>query len=164
MSTSTIPDPTDEGTLRPNVPPLRDHGSQFIPLDLPDFKPKITLLTNVSPNNPITLFTLFYSPKIIDLIVQHTNNVVRQPQDPTKPKARALKWYPTCQQEIYLFLGICIYMTLFPMDEIADYWSTNEAFPSHPITTLMTRDRFQELRMRYRVAPPRTRDLFGRVS
>jgi hypothetical protein len=87
MSTSTILDPTDEGTLWPNVPPLQDYGSQFIPLDLPNFKPKITLPPNMSPNNPITLFTLFYSPKIIDLIIQYTNNVVQQPQDPTKPKA-----------------------------------------------------------------------------
>jgi hypothetical protein len=69
MLTSTIPDPTNKGTLWPNVLSLQDYSSQFILLDLPDFKPKITLPTNLSPNNPITLFTLFYFPKIIDLIV-----------------------------------------------------------------------------------------------
>jgi hypothetical protein len=31
------------------------------------------LLENVSPDNPITLFTLYYTPEIIELIVKKTN-------------------------------------------------------------------------------------------
>jgi hypothetical protein len=154
MPEGTIPDPTDRGTQRPNAPPLQKKGDKFIPLECPDFEFEISLPPDVSPDDPITLFILYYTPEIIESIVQHTNNVVRKPQDSTQPRARANAWYPTCTKEIYLFLAIRIYMMLFPLDEVADYWNSNRLFPQHEITQLMCRDRFQELHMRYRVAPP----------
>jgi hypothetical protein len=163
MSEGTVPDPTDRGTQRPNAPPLQSKGDKFIPMDCPDFEFEITLPMDVSADDPITLFTLYYNPKIIESIVQHTNNAVRKAQDPTQPRARANGWYPTCAKEIYLFLAIRIYMMLFPMDEVSDYWNSNKLFPQHEITKLMTRDRFQELHMRYRVAPAGHKTLWDRV-
>jgi hypothetical protein len=50
------------------------------------------------------------------------------------------------------------------MDEIADYWSTNKLFLYHLITQYITRDRFQELYMRYRVALAGHKKLWDRVS
>jgi hypothetical protein len=69
MSEGTVPDPTDRGTQRPNAPSLQSKGDNFIPIDCPDFEFKITLPINVSADDPITLFTLYYTPKIIELIV-----------------------------------------------------------------------------------------------
>jgi hypothetical protein len=153
MPEGTEPGPTDRGTQRPNAPPLRKKGDKFIPFECPDFDFKITLPPDTSPDDPITLFTLYYTPEIIESIVQHTNNAPRKAQDPSKPNARANQWYPTCAGEIYLFLAIKIYMTLFPMDKVADYWNSHKLFPRHVITQYMSRNRFQELHMRYRVAP-----------
>ena len=150
MPEGTVPDPTDRGTQRPNAPPLQSKGDKFIPMD-------------VSADDPITLFTLYYTPKIIESIVQHMNNTIRTAQDPSQPRARANAWYPTCTKEIYLFLAIRIYMMLFPMDEISDYWNSNKLFPQHEITKLMARDRCQELHMRYRVAPAGHKTLWDRV-
>ena len=73
MPEDTIFNSTDKGTLRPNENPLRKKGDTFKPMQLPDFGWEITLPENTSPNNPITLFTMYYIPEIIDLIVVKTN-------------------------------------------------------------------------------------------
>jgi hypothetical protein len=41
-------------------------------------------------------------------------------------------------------------MTLHEDNEIADYWSTKDMTPEHPITEYLSRDRFQELHIRVR--------------
>ena len=140
MPESTKNDPTDRGTKRPNAPPLSKKGKVFKPIDLPDFSFDIDLPDDVSPDDPISLFEIYYTPEIIDKIVQHTNQYERTPKDPSKPYCRAHNWYPTCPAEIYTYLAIHIYMTLHIDNEIADYWNTSDTTPSHPITKYITRD------------------------
>ena len=96
MPEDTVFDSTDKGTLRPNAKPLRKKGDAFYPMKLRDFGWEITLPEHVSPDDPITLFTIYYTPEIFDLIVEKTNEYAREPQDNSIPYARALKWYPTC--------------------------------------------------------------------
>jgi hypothetical protein len=73
MPEDTIFDLIDKGTLRPNAKPLRTKGDTFKPMELPDFGWEIALPENASSNDPITLFTIYYTPEIIDLIVEKTN-------------------------------------------------------------------------------------------
>jgi hypothetical protein len=89
MPEDTIFDPTDKGILRPNTKPLQKKGDIFQPMQLPDFGWEITLLESASPDDPITLFTMYYIPEIIDLIVQKTNDYMQTPQDESCPYARA---------------------------------------------------------------------------
>jgi hypothetical protein len=163
MPEGTEPDLTDRGTQRPNAPPLRKKEDKFIPFECPDFDFKITFPLDTSPDNLITLFTLYYTPEIIESIVQHTNNTLRKAQDPSKPNAQANQWYLTCVGEIYLFLAIKIYMTLFLMDKVADYWNSYKLFSWYVITQYLSRNRFHELYMRYCVAPARHQTLWDRV-
>ena len=121
MLEGTEPDPTDRGTQRPNAPPLQEKGDKFFPFKCPNFEFEITLPADTSLDDPITLFALYYTPEIIDQIVRHTNNHTRKSQDPSKPNARVNQWYPTFAKEIYLFLAIKIYMTLFLIDKVTDY-------------------------------------------
>ena len=93
---------------------------------------------------------MYYTPEIIELIVKKTNEYRRESQDDSCSRARANDWYPTCSAEIYIYLAIRIYMTLHEDNEIADYWSTKDMTPEHPITKYLSRDRFQELYMRVR--------------
>jgi hypothetical protein len=72
-------DPTDSGTKRPNSPPLKEKGSCFIPMQLDDFHYEIRLPDTASPDDPISLFTLYYTPEIIERIVQYTNQHTREP-------------------------------------------------------------------------------------
>jgi hypothetical protein len=150
MPDATVFDSTDKGTLRPNEDPLRKQGSAFKPMKLPPFGWEITLPEDVSPDDPITLFTIYYTPEIIDLIVEKTNTYLRKPQDDSTPCVRANAWFPTCRGEIYIYLAIRIYMSLHVENEIADYWDTKDMTPEHPITKFLSRNRFQELHMRVR--------------
>lgn len=164
MPEDTVFDSTDKGTLRPNAKPLRKKGDAFTPMQLPNWSWEINLPENVSPDDPITLFTMYYTPEIIDLIVKKTNEHRREPQDDSCPRARANQWYPTCCGEIYLYFAIRIYMTLIVCNEISDYWNTKDFSPIHPISSYMSRDRFQELHMRVRLHGDEAKGPYAKVS
>jgi len=74
-------DPTDKGTLRPNAPLISKPGDKFDPMQLPPFHPRINLPDSIDPDNPISIFTMYYTPEIIDEIVENTNSYIREPQD-----------------------------------------------------------------------------------
>ena len=73
MPSNTENDPTDAGTLRPNIKPLPKAGHSFTPMFIPDFAPKIVLPEGTSADDPATLFFLYYPKWIIDQIVLYTN-------------------------------------------------------------------------------------------
>jgi hypothetical protein len=50
---------------------------------------------HTSPDDSITLFTMYYTPEIMDIIVEKTNEYAREPVDDSQPYARANHWYPT---------------------------------------------------------------------
>jgi hypothetical protein len=106
---------------------------------LPDFDLQISLPYHASHSNPFSIFVLYSTPQIVDLIVQYTNQNPRKAADPDRPNARANQWYPTTRAEVYVYLGIRIYMTIYPQSEIQDYWSTKRETPFHEFTRYMTR-------------------------
>jgi hypothetical protein len=69
MLEGTVPDLTDQGTQRLNASLLQSKRDKFIFIDCPDFEFKITFFINVFADNLITLFILYYTFKIIELIV-----------------------------------------------------------------------------------------------
>ena len=69
MPENTIFDSTDKGTLRPKENPILKAGSTFIPMKLPSWGWEINLPEDVSADDPITLFTMYYTPEIIEMIV-----------------------------------------------------------------------------------------------
>jgi hypothetical protein len=164
MPEDTLFDSTDKGTLRPNEDPLQKKGDAFKPMKLPYWDWEIILPENVSPDDPITLFSMYYTPEIIDLIVKKTNEYRREPRDDSCPRARADDWYPTCSGEIYIYFAIRIYMTLHIENEISDYWKTSKNGPIHPIRNYMSRDRFQELHIRMRVHGEEAEGVYAKVS
>ena len=164
MPEDTVFDSTDKGTLRPNAKPISKQGDTFKPIRLPNWGWEITLPENTSPNDPFTLFTIYYTPEIIDLIVEKTNKYQREPQDDSCPRARAKEWYPTSRGEIYIYLAIRIYMTLHVDNEIANYWNTRNFTPLYPIASYMSRDRFQELYIHMRFYRNQEQGLYEKVA
>jgi hypothetical protein len=73
MPEDTITDTTDPGTCRPKVLALKTKSDYFEPIKLPDFEPEIYFPDHVSPDNPIIIFTLYYTPEIIEQIIENTN-------------------------------------------------------------------------------------------
>ena len=147
MPEDTVFDSTDKGTLRPNEDLLRKNRDTFKPMNLLAWDWEITLLENISPDDLITLFSMYYTPEIIDLIVEKTNKYLREPKDDSCLRARANEWYSICSGEIYLYFVIRIYMTLYVENEISDYWKTSKNGLIYLIREYISRDRFQELYM-----------------
>ena len=81
MPELTVFDSTDKGTLRPDEEPLESTGDKFVPIKLPNFGWEIHLPENTSPDNPITLFTIYYTPEIMNMIVEYTNSYARRPRN-----------------------------------------------------------------------------------
>jgi Transposase IS4 len=163
MPEDTIANTTDPGTYWPKAPALKTKSDHFEPMKLPDFEPEIHLPDHMSPDDPIIIFTLYYTPEIIEQIIESTNLNSRQPKDPSKPKARAYSWVLTTSGEIYIYFAIRIYMTLHIENKIADYWNTQKATPIHSISKYITRDRFQELYIRFCYKEPESKGPYGRV-
>jgi hypothetical protein len=59
------------------------------PMQLPNYEKEITHPGNVSPDGPITLFAMYDTPEIIDLIVEKMSKYRREIQDDSCPRARA---------------------------------------------------------------------------
>jgi hypothetical protein len=142
MLEGTEPDPTDKRTQRLNAKPLQKKGNTFILVKCPDFDMEITLLLNTSLNDLISLFMLYYTPEIIESIVCYMNKVPREPHDLSIPYNKANAWYLTCAKEIYFYFAIRVYITEFPIDNVAGYWSNNPLFPQHRLMKFISRDRF----------------------
>lgn len=164
MPESTRFDTTDQGTHRPDIPPLEGAGNAFKPMKLEEKQFEINLPEHSSPNDPITLFELYYTPEIIEMIVSYTNNYTRKAEDPTKPRARANGWYPTWPGEIYIYFAIRIYSTIHPELEITNYWNKGPTDLIHPISKYMAKDRFMELHMRFRVHAEGLQGVYAKVD
>jgi hypothetical protein len=74
-----INDPTDRETKRLNAKPIITAAHKFFPIHLPDFDFEITLPDDVSPDDPISLFTIYYTSEIVEKIVQYTNDYQQEP-------------------------------------------------------------------------------------
>ena len=71
--------------------------------------------------------------------------------------------------ELYISLGIRIYMGVHHENRIDFYWTRKPFFPAHPINKLMSLKRFEAIHRLLRLAadPPEERDfesVFDRVS
>ena len=79
MTTYIQNDPTDPTTKRLDSPPLERAGSEFNRVQINQFGYTIQLPESSSPDDPITIFDLYYSPEIIDKLVLYINQFVRKP-------------------------------------------------------------------------------------
>ena len=98
MSNSTMPNTT---TATPIDPLPFSHPVGPIPL----------LESDATPFN----FSLFFDNDIIDHTVDQTNLHATQ-----KPPSAQYKWYPTCSDEIKLFLGMIITMGVHRLPKLED--------------------------------------------
>jgi hypothetical protein len=69
MPKDVINDPTDKGTKRSNAKLIITVAHKFFLIYLLDFDFKITPFNDVSPDNPISFFIMYYTSEIIKQIV-----------------------------------------------------------------------------------------------
>ena len=124
-SNGVVSDSTDLATMRPDLPPATATGTQFIPMILPDFCPKISLPSHIKPDNAWALFELFFSKEQLEIIVKHINDYVDYLDlfelDEKAENKRLHRWKPMTVDELYMYLGIRIYMGIHIENKIRFY-------------------------------------------
>lgn len=151
-TTECTPEKCDNATVRPREPPEVEPGipGEFTPLEVPRRPAEVWEL----PRKPIDLFRQFVPADFVGRWAEWTNAAPPSVKfGPPQKLSRSNRWRPTSTNEIYLFLGILIYMGLHPESQITRYWSVGQEKedPIHPFTRYITRDRFQILLRRLRI-------------
>ena len=141
------------------------------PWPLPKFNPFIIdnynahrepcLPPNTNTNNPIALFNLFYTNKIIDKLIEQTNAYTDEQQaleDEDAPPTRR-KWIPTFREELYTYFGVLIHIGLTAESAIKNYQGDlDEDGYSHIVKKYISKDRFQQLNRYIRATKPPPQD------
>ena len=148
-----------DSTYRPDIKPTDAVGSQFEPFNVPD---RDFLVRQPLPPTPLQLFQQFLPEQLVEQWVRYTNEAPAPEPGPGPAVQsgryhRQDRWKPTSVAEVYIWLGILIYMTLHKEYRYKDHWKVSTAdnwVPSHPIIQLMTFDRFSLLKRRLRIYDP----------
>ena len=96
----------------------------------------ITVPVTYDPDN---LFSLFFTPALVQSIVMETNQYAAQ------CLAGTTHTWATEEGEIRAYFGFCILMGLVREPEIRDYWATDDVFHYAPIASRISRQRFEEI-------------------
>nr|CAI5852091.1 unnamed protein product [Callosobruchus analis] len=95
---------------------------------------------------PYDFYRLFLTDEILELITEQTNIYANQKannKDPSR-KTKSKPWVPTNTEEIKTFFGIIIWMGLFKLPQLRDYWAQNFLYENN-MKKIMSRNRFEQL-------------------
>ena len=146
-------EPCDTASYLPKEPPTTEEGVTFIPFDVPDREPTVADL----PDSPVQLFQLFVPEFLVESWVKWTNtSPIPGPEGPPQRRSRKLNWKPTSVSEVYLFLGILLYMGIHKEPTIESYWqgSLSNRNARHHFPRFISRERFEILHRRLRIFDP----------
>lgn len=131
---------------------MESAGTHFEPLQIHELDPVLAGL----PASPLELFLLFLPCVLIEKWVRWTNEF-----EPGQPgpgpvekhgkSRRSNRWRPTNVAEVYLLIGILIFMSVHSERDFKTYWKTPSEGPGYSFTRLMPRNRFEILYRRLRV-------------
>jgi hypothetical protein len=97
------------------------------------------------PKNPYPFdyFSLFFIPALFRTITTNTNRYATL-QKIKVPQERAREWTDLLVEELYVFLGVVIYMGIHDEPQIEMYWNTDfNRGPLHSITNHISLCRFE---------------------
>lgn len=91
------------------------------------------------PESPLDIFSLIFTPAVIEYVVCETNRYAEQCLAGTN------RVWTTNNQEMRAYLGFCILMGIVHEPEIRDYWSQSDLLHYSPIASRISRRRFEEI-------------------
>jgi hypothetical protein len=94
----------------------------------------------IMPPSPLSEFEQYFSRGILQTIADNTNSYAAD-----KGTGGGRPWKPLLAAELKQFLGIVIYMGLFPLPEVSQYWQSGLG-PVHSVSTVMNLKRFQQIK------------------
>ena len=90
-------------------------------------------------SDPKELFSLFLGDEVIDLIVKETNLYA------TQCLAETTETWSTTAAEIKAYIGFHILMGINRLPEVRDYWAKDDKLHYSPISSRISRNRFEAI-------------------
>lgn len=121
---------------------------KFEPFQPENTRPASTsnIPNNINHESPIEWFHLFYTPEILRVITNHTNEYATWQRRIDKGQQQR-PWQPLCVEELQVFLGVVIYMGVHHSPQIEDYWNTDlKKGPLHSVAAHMSLVRFEQIK------------------
>ena len=121
------------------------HGQGYLP-------------NNMNPDDPYTIFSLFFNEETLQVLVQHTNKYAFLHPGPSGPESRI--WFPTTVKEFQAYLGVSIWMRLHLKSRITEFWNTNPLNgPIHEqVFKHISLKRWQQIDRYFHISKPPQRD------
>ena len=95
---------------------------------------------------PFDYFSLFFTPTLFQTITTNTNRYASVQQLHTKQE-RAQEWTELYLEELYVFIGVIIYMGVHDEPRIEMYWNTDfNKGPLHSVVNHISLCRFQQIK------------------
>lgn len=88
--------------------------------------------------NPFFWFELLWPPELFELISRHTNHCAErynkglEETEADLPSQR--EWREMTGADIRIWIGIVVYMGLFPVSNVEEYWTSKDFAPQYPPT------------------------------
>ena len=95
--------------------------------------------------DPWEMFSKFFAPELIDLIVQETNRYAALCLSSAANTGRPVRLWEMNAEELKAYLGFSILMGLNRLPDLYDYWSLDECYHYYPIASRISRKRFLEI-------------------
>ncbi|XP_049632818.1 piggyBac transposable element-derived protein 4-like [Suncus etruscus] len=102
------------------------------------------LIENIDKNDPFSLYKLFLTNDILQMIIEETNKYAVQCENNSTSNSRRQQqsWKPVTMGEMNTFIGILLIMGVIQVPEIRLYWSTKEMYMNTRIKNAMKCERF----------------------
>ena len=112
------------------------------------FDEQVGLKINMEGKEKMDFYNLFLTDELIDLMTAETNRYAEQEIDrhrPLRRNSRYKSWKPVDSVEMKKFIGILYLMGIVRLPTIELYWSRDVLYRFNGFTSVMSRNRFQEI-------------------
>src|SRR6266542_2517816 len=128
------------GTELP-LPPQFERFYHSNPLHKASINLPQTMYLSDESCTPYLIFSLFFTTDILNIIVNNTNEYAT-----FKLSEGGRPWQNLTLSELRIFIAMLIYMGIFKLPSIKDYWKSKYHYPKHNITKFMTCLRFEQIK------------------
>ena len=98
--------------------------------------PRVTI-----PQTPLEIFRLFYTPEIVQMIVDESNKYAEQ----NMPSEKFETWEKISVEDFEVYIGFSIKMGFNKLPSLHHYWSDDITFRYRPVADRISRDRYFEI-------------------
>jgi hypothetical protein len=105
---------------------------------------------NIGVSKPIDFFFLFFTPTMLDTIVDNTNLYASSKGAGSTGRC----WFDFTRKELIIWIALIIYQGLYKLPSLEQYWNENGRLPIHNISRQMSLKRFEQIKRYLHISSP----------